>query len=196
MIFLSVHALMHKTNADLHWQTFFTLGSDSTPSIWPVFYYYFGHIEVGHLVLNALIFCLLAPYLENYHSPGNMTLTFLGSAIAGGVLFLVNNTISIFPQVGTTVGASGGIAGLAGAYLIASVPTTFSIGVRVLKYLLKLLIIVWIGGDALGLFTGRIDGTAYITHVAGFLTGMGIFYWYTKTYGSGERLGTTISRST
>jgi len=137
----------------------------------------FLHGSWGHILGNSLFFWVFGRSVEDSMGSGRFLVFYFICGIAAAALHIVINAASPVP----TVGASGAISGIMGAYLIlyprARVNMFFIIFVIPIRAWLVLL--YWFGLQVLeGLpelsqMNPQVSGgTAVWAHVGGFLTGM------------------------
>jgi membrane associated rhomboid family serine protease len=137
----------------------------------------FLHGSWGHILGNSLFFWVFGCSVEDSMGSGRFLVFYFICGIAAAALHIVINAASPVP----TVGASGAISGIMGAYLIlyprARVNMFFIIFVIPIRAWLVLL--YWFGLQVLeGLpelsqMNPQVSGgTAVWAHVGGFLTGM------------------------
>jgi len=137
----------------------------------------FLHGSWGHILGNSLFFWVFGRSVEDSMGSGRFLVFYFICGIAAAALHIVINAASPVP----TVGASGAISGIMGAYLIlyprARVNMFFIIFVLPIRAWLVLL--YWFGLQVLeGLpelsqMNPQVSGgTAVWAHVGGFLTGM------------------------
>jgi membrane associated rhomboid family serine protease len=142
----------------------------------------FMHAGVLHLGLNMWVLWLFGGPLEDRLGPWRFLSLYLISGVAGGLLHVAANLESMVP----TLGASGAVAGILGAYslafprakvtvvqpifffplvfqLPAAIYTALWLGIQVLRGLAEL-------GDG-GATTG---GIAWWAHIGGFAAGLGL----------------------
>ncbi len=133
-----------------------------------------------HLIGNMLYLWVFGRNIEDLIGGGKFLLFYLICGLAAGVVQVIANYNSVTP----TIGASGAIAGVMGAYLIkfprARVITLviFIVFFTTLEIPAALLLIFWFamqflsGVGSLGAndYTG--GGTAWFAHIGGFLAGM------------------------
>jgi len=140
---------------------------------WPLFTSMFLHGGVGHLVGNMWILWLFGDNVEDYLGPWRYILFYLGT----GLIAIAAHTLSDLQSTVFTLGASGAIAGVMGAYLVlyprARILTLipfmpFLINVPAFIYLL-----IWIVTQLFsGFLTRGTSDIAWWAHVAGFLGGL------------------------
>jgi membrane associated rhomboid family serine protease len=133
-----------------------------------------------HLIGNMLYLWVFGRNIEDLIGGGKFLLFYLICGLAAGVTQVIASYNSVTP----TIGASGAIAGVMGAYLIkfprARVITlvVFIVFFTTLEIPAALLLLFWFamqflsGVGSLGEndYTG--GGTAWFAHIGGFLTGM------------------------
>jgi membrane associated rhomboid family serine protease len=133
-----------------------------------------------HVLGNMLFLWVFGRNLEDLIGSGRFALFYILCGLAAGVIHVITNPYSRVP----TIGASGAIAGVMGAYLIkfprARIVTLVPIFVFVttMEIPSALLLLYWfaiqffsgIGSLAEADYTG--GGIAWFAHVGGFLAGM------------------------
>lgn len=139
---------------------------------WPILTSMFLHGGLEHLIGNMWILWLFGDNVEDHLHPIKYLLFYIGT----GFVAIMAHTLSMPHSDVFTVGASGAIAGVMGAYLIlypqARVLTLvpfmpFFINIPAFIYL-----VIWV---VLQIFSGLFQsggGIAWWAHVAGFLAGM------------------------
>ncbi len=139
-----------------------------------------------HLLGNMLYLWIFGNNIED--SMGHLRFIFFylfaGLAAAGTHLYF--NTASTVP----TIGASGAVSGVLGAYLIlfphARVQTLIILGwfIRIVYLPAWVLLIFWIGlqllNQALDPMDPRAGGVAYAAHIGGFVTGLALIPLFRK----------------
>lgn len=133
-----------------------------------------------HLIGNMLFLWVFGRNLEDLLGPGRYLLFYLICGIGAGLVQVLSNPYSPVP----TIGASGAIAGIMGAYLlkfprariVTLVPifvflTTMEIPAAVLLiYWFAIQFLSGFGSLAYSRMTG--GGTAWFAHIGGFLVGL------------------------
>lgn len=138
----------------------------------------FLHGGLMHLVGNMLFLYIFGDNVEDHYGHVGYALMYLGSGLAAGLLHLISAPGSEIP----TVGASGAIAGVMGAYFvmfrharvmtliplgiftqIVAVPAPFFLGIWFLLQLASA------AGDS-----AMTQGVAFWAHVGGFVAGLGV----------------------
>jgi len=125
---------------------------------WRVLTASFMHGNVMHLVVNAGGLLMLGRFIEIYNRRLRLPLVYLVSALGGGVL-----SILTFPQ--PSIGASGGILGLAGYLLVIAGRPRAGAPEWIRRKMLSILGMTALTGTATFLF---IDNAA---HAGGAITG-------------------------
>jgi membrane associated rhomboid family serine protease len=137
-----------------------------------------------HLLGNMLYLWIFGDNVEDRVGHARFVVFYLGCGIAAGLAHLVTNPMSIVP----TVGASGAIAGVMGAYFvlyprsriltliplfvyfeIIEVPAILFLGFWFLLQLLS-------GVGTLGRADTAPGGIAFWAHIAGFVAGAGLIF--------------------
>lgn len=138
----------------------------------------FLHGGLMHIVGNMWFLYIFGDNVEDRYGHVGYALMYLGCGLAAGVLHIVSSPASPIP----TVGASGAIAGVMGAYLVmfrharvltliplgiftqlVAVPAPFFLGIWFLFQLLSAAASSGVGG-----------GVAWWAHVGGFAAGVGV----------------------
>lgn len=160
---------------------FFTWGSipvevlkgENLPSL---FTSMFLHGGWAHLVGNMLFLWIFADNIEATIGNVNFLLFYLLGGLAAHAAHIYFNAESVVP----TVGASGAIAAVLGAYLVLF-PTS---RIRIIFFIIPLRITAWIflglwiynqwmaGSAALEVSTAQSVGIAYWAHIGGFFFGV------------------------
>jgi membrane associated rhomboid family serine protease len=142
----------------------------------------FMHGGFAHLLGNMLFLWIFGNNVEDILGPFKFVVFYLLCGLAAHALHIASNPMSTVP----TVGASGAISGLLGAYLIAfpraRIVTLVFLGFFIRMALIPafVIIIFWfviqfvfgllsLGGTAEG-------GVAWFAHVGGFLAGIALIY--------------------
>lgn len=141
----------------------------------------FLHGGWGHLLGNALFFWVFGNNIEDSMGPGRFLVFYLVCGLAAAAAHVLVQPASPIP----TVGASGAISGVLGAYLVlyprvrVNMLFIFVIFFRVIPVPAWLVLIYWFGVQ---LLTGLPElmsvnprasgGVAVWAHVGGFVTGM------------------------
>ncbi len=132
-----------------------------------------------HLIGNMLYLWVFGRNIEDLIGSARFLLFYILCGLIAGVVHVIFNASSVAP----TIGASGAIAGVMGAFLIKFprariVTLLWFFFVTTLEIPAPLLLIFWFAGQffsgvgSLGEndYTG--GGTAYFAHIGGFLAGM------------------------
>jgi membrane associated rhomboid family serine protease len=138
----------------------------------------FLHGGVLHILSNMWYLWIFGDNIEDVLGRGKFILFYLGAGLAAGLAHVLSNPSSMIP----TIGASGAIAGVLGAYMIlypwASVHTAV-----IFFYLIRLITIpalamigFWfvlqILSASVTWMTGVSGGVAYWAHIGGFIAGV------------------------
>jgi membrane associated rhomboid family serine protease len=133
-----------------------------------------------HLIGNMLYLWVFGRNIEDLIGSLRFLLFYILCGLIAGVVHVIFNASSVAP----TIGASGAIAGVMGAFLIKFprariITLTFIIFfVTTLEIPAPLLLILWFAGQffsgvgSLGESDYTGGGTAYFAHIGGFLAGM------------------------
>ncbi|HZK41478.1 MAG TPA: rhomboid family intramembrane serine protease [Clostridia bacterium] len=133
----------------------------------------FLHGDLGHLIGNMWILWLFGDNVEDYLGWFKYILFYLGT----GLIAILAHTISMPQSDVLTLGASGAISGIMGAYLILYPHARILTLIPFFPYLINIpafvYLILWI---LLQLFSGILSqgagGIAWWAHIAGFLGGL------------------------
>lgn len=159
-------------------------GSIAVSSFYPFITSMFLHGSLFHLISNMWVLWLFGDNVEDRMGHLKFLLFYLLSGIAAGIIHFAFNPMSPYP----TVGASGAIAGVMGAYfmlfpgarILTLVPSIFIIPffvhIPAVVYLLFWFLSQLYSGSVQTLAAGgAVSGVAWWAHVGGFLFGM-LFY--------------------
>src|SRR6266446_8631956 len=146
-------------------------------AVLPLFTSMFLHASFLHVAGNMLALWIFGDNVEDYLGHFGYLLFYLGCGLAGGVTHILLNLNSKLP----TVGASGAIAGVMGAYFIlyprARVLTWFFVFVFYIPAWVMLgywFVLQFLSGAVtLSVAPGRdVGGVAVWAHVGGFVAGL------------------------
>lgn len=149
----------------------------------------FLHFGYMHLISNLVYLLIFGRYVEDRLGPVLFTLLYLSSSIVGNVLQVQFNIEVLHQPVTGIIGASGAIAGVLGAFVVRFYSNRLKIAYWVFLPLQAytrmgnvyvpavLAVALWmvlqvaqgllqVGGIALNV--------AYVTHISGFIWGMGL----------------------
>lgn len=138
----------------------------------------FVHGSLAHIGSNMLFLWIFADNIERRFSPALFLLFYLGSGVAASLAHILTNAGSTIP----TVGASGAVSGVLGAYFLlypynrVRVIVSFFGYVHIRAYIFLgawFLIQVTRGIGTLGVEDGTpASSVAFWAHVGGFITGL------------------------
>ena len=148
-------------------------------SFWPFLTSMFLHGSWGHIISNMWALWIFGDNVEERMGRGRFLLFYLSSGLAAGLLHVITNAQSTIP----TVGASGAIAGVLGAYfllfpharIIALIPLgfwPFFFDVPAVLYLFFWFVSQLFSGTLEALGPQQVGGIAWWAHVGGFAYGM------------------------
>lgn len=135
----------------------------------------FMHAGLAHLGGNMLFLWIFGDNVEHRFGHLPFLIFYLGSGLVGGLAHLVMNSDSILPSLG----ASGAISGVLGAYLVLfpwnRVYAIFVVWMVSLPAFV--VIVMWFVGQLMGGFRSLSmlpgsGGVAYSAHIGGFLAGL------------------------
>ena len=131
-----------------------------------------------HIIGNMLYLWIFGNNIEDSMGHLSFTIFYLLTGTAAAVAHLAFNPASTVP----TIGASGAVSGVLGAYLVlfphARVQTLVMLGwfIRIVYLPAWVLLIFWIGlqllNQALAPMDPRTGGVAYAAHIGGFVAGL------------------------
>lgn len=131
------------------------------------------HLNLVHLLGNLVVLAAVGPYVEQTLGPVRLLLVFLGGAVVGALAHA-----GLAPaSTGALVGASGAVAAVLGyaaiRFLHARVPLAPGWTVPV-----GAVAVLWLGLQAIGTVVrlgepNPTGGTAFWTHLGGFVAGIG-----------------------
>lgn len=131
-----------------------------------------------HVIGNMLYLWIFGNNIEDSMGHLRFTIFYLLAGLAAAATHLVFNPASMVP----TIGASGAVSGVLGAYLVlfphARVQTLVTLGffIRIIYLPAWLLLIFWIGLQLLNQAVAPMDpeagGVAYAAHIGGFVAGI------------------------
>lgn len=139
--------------------------------VWRLLTYAFLHStnDIWHIVFNMLLFWMVGRELEDLYGPAEFLAFYVVGALAGGLgQFLTDWT-------GLTVG--GPMIGASGAVTACMVLFAMHFPKRVFYFMLVIpmpvivLVVLYVGIDALGLVSGQNRGVAVACHLGGALFG-------------------------
>jgi membrane associated rhomboid family serine protease len=148
---------------------------------WPFLTSMFLHGGLWHLVSNMWALWIFGDNVEERMGRVPFLLFYLSSGLAAGVIHWITNAHSTMP----TIGASGAIAGVLGAYfllfpharIIAMIPIffwPFFFEVPAVTYLFVWYISQLFSGTLEALGPQSVGGVAWWAHVGGFVFGMAL----------------------
>lgn len=158
---------------------------------WPFVTSVFLHAGIVHLVSNMWVLWIFGDNVEDRMGPGRFLGFYLVCGVAAGIAQWWSNPHAVVP----TVGASGAIAGVLGAYMVlyprARVLTLFLLvfwpfvfELPALFFLFYWFAIQLLSGTAAILGPKQIAGVAWWAHIGGFVTGVIFFRFFLKDRGA------------
>lgn len=152
---------------------------------WPFLTCMFLHGGWIHLIGNMWTLWIFGDNVEERMGPARFLFFYLLTGVISGITHFYMNIDSLIP----TVGASGAIAGVLGAYFVLFphsriivlfpiflFPFFFEIPAGI--YLLFWSMTQLLSGTAAGLAGGRIAGVAWWAHVGGFASGIVLYRFF------------------
>jgi membrane associated rhomboid family serine protease len=146
---------------------------------WPFLTCMFLHGGWGHVIGNMWTLWIFGDNVEDRMGPGRFLLFYLLTGVLSGLTHWFTNAQSTIP----TVGASGAIAGVLGAYfvlfprsqIVVLVPIfffPFFFQLPAVLYLLFWFLSQVLSGTVAGLSASQVGGIAFWAHVGGFASGI------------------------
>lgn len=136
----------------------------------------FLHGGLMHIVGNMWFLYIFGDNVEDRYGHVGYALMYLGSGLAAGALHIISAPASPIP----TVGASGAIAGVMGAYLImfrhARVMTLIPLGIftQLVAVPAPFFLVVWFVFQLISAAGSAEGGVAWWAHVGGFAFGVAL----------------------
>lgn len=147
------------------------------PSLTRAFTSMFLHADFSHLIGNVMILWIAASLIESFWHRAALAGLYLGAGLFGTLTHTVSFPSSNIP----TIGASGAIAGLMGAFAVLYPKVhikvfyvTLWLGIRYGTVLARAwaLLGFWVALELLALVGRSADSVAHDVHVAGFVFGV------------------------
>lgn len=148
---------------------------------WTFLSYSIIHLNTWHLLINSLMFVVLAWYLEEKYKWWRLLIISIISSIGAGLLWATvvkYDTIDDTNKVYTIVGASGVCYGLVGTYISETFLNYETIRTKWLRYLTIVLFISAHVYEYIYLY----NAIAVFAHLGGLLVGMGPAMLYLPNY--------------
>lgn len=161
---------------------------------WPFITSQFLHGGWLHIIGNMWTLWIFGDNVEDRMGPWRFLAFYLITGIIAGLTHWFTNPDSVLP----TVGASGAIAGVLGAYfvlfpkarIIGVVPIffwPFFIELPAVAYLLLWFVTQIFAGTMAGLSNEDVGGVAFWAHVGGFIAGMALRWVFVPSADKGPR---------
>src|SRR3979490_66369 len=156
-------------------------------SYWPILTHQFLHGGWFHIIANMWTLWIFGDNVEDRMGPGPFAIFYLLCGTLAGVTHLLTNPDSTVPSVG----ASGAIAGVLGAYLLFF-PTArlivlfpifffpFFFEVPAVLYLVLWFFINLFSGTLALVGPGQVGGIAWWAHIGGFVSGMLLCWFFVR----------------
>jgi membrane associated rhomboid family serine protease len=126
----------------------------SDGAVWQLLTSTFTQVTLGHIFFNVLNLFILGPQLERVLGRARFLALYLLSGLAGSAL-----VYAIGPADGSTIGASGAVFGLMGAFLVLAVRTRLDVPGM----------LVWLAISFA--YSFAMPGISWQAHLGGFLGG-------------------------
>jgi membrane associated rhomboid family serine protease len=163
---------------------------------WPFLTAMFLHGSFLHLLGNVWTLWIFGDNVEDRMGPGRFVVFYLLCGLASGFVHVVANPNSVLP----TVGASGAIAGVMGAYFVLFPQARVIVMVPVLfwPFFFELPAVTYLAWWALAqFFAGTLTlgapvdmgGVAWWAHLGGFMTGIVLQFAFVRRASSQRPLG-------
>lgn len=161
-----------------HQPKFFLGYVPAEPSVLTAVTSMFVHAGLMHLIGNLLYLFLSGPFVEDVFGRPLFALLYFGGGIAATLTHSANHAESLIPSVG----ASGAIAAVMGAYLVRFlrskieflfIPFLFRPTWHFRFWLPAFVVLpIWFGQQLLGMGTEEQSGVGFSAHVGGFVFGL------------------------
>ncbi len=131
--------------------------------------YMFLHGGLLHLAGNMLFLWVFGDNIEDAMGHGRFVVFYLLGGVAAGLLQTLADPASPVP----TIGASGAVAAVMGAYLILHPRAKILVPIVIFPVYLPavFLLLLWIGFQVFTAITGGGGGVAWWAHIGGFVAG-------------------------
>ena len=144
--------------------------------------YQFIHGDWSHLLFNMLFLWAFGDNIEDAMGHGRFIVFFVLCGVLAGLAHALVNPSSVIP----TVGASGAISGLLGAYIVLHPRASILVlAFTVIPLRLPALMVIgtWFAQDVLWASLGSRagDGIALWAHIGGFVAGALLIIWFRRT---------------
>jgi membrane associated rhomboid family serine protease len=166
--------------------------SFNSDQLWqPLFVSLFMHGGWLHLASNMLFLWVFGPLVEDRLGKPRFSLLYLACGLVAHVAHIITHPLSPIP----TIGASGAIAGVLGAYLVLlprSWILTYFPPIFLFPVPAPLFLILWILSQFAGAFqfwpgmAGGQGGVAWMAHIGGFA--FGAWWMWRKTHRPKKRV--------
>jgi membrane associated rhomboid family serine protease len=150
----------------------------SLGDITDIFTSMFMHAGLAHIVGNMLYLWIFGDNVEDSMGPGLYLLFYLSGGVVASLTHVLTNPVSQLP----TVGASGAIAAVLGAYLVlyphsrvqTIIPLGFFLQIAMLpaSIVLGLWFVLQLFSGVLTLGMADVGGVAFWAHIGGFVWGV------------------------
>ena len=145
--------------------------------------YQFLHGGWGHLIFNLLFLYIFGDNMESSLGPKFFLLFYLSCGVGAALFEVFFDPYFGLNGPGLLIGASGSISGILAAYAIRyphAKILTWTLFVLFLKIRAIWFIGIWITTQFIFEIMTPGDGTAYIAHIGGFITGFLMYSIYHK----------------
>jgi membrane associated rhomboid family serine protease len=142
----------------------------------------FLHGSIGHLLGNMLFLWIFGDNIEDTLGKFKYLIFYLLCGVAAGLIHAFFHMDSRIP----TLGASGAISGILGAYIVLF-PRTRILALIPIFYFIRLMYVpakfflgVWFIFQFLYLASPRSHGVAFLAHIGGFIVGFFLIQLFTR----------------
>lgn len=141
----------------------------------PLFTSMFIHGSILHIISNMWVLWLFGDNVEDYMGSFRFVLFYLLTGLIAGFAHFISNPISNVP----TVGASGAIAGVMGAYFIMFPHSKILTLIPFIPFFIRvpapIFLLIWFISQIRSGITGLVEGVAWWAHIFGFLAGVFLY---------------------
>lgn len=142
----------------------------------------FLHGGIGHILGNMWFLFIFGDNIEDRLGKARYILFYIAAGIAAVLVHYVTNPSSVIP----TIGASGAISGVLGAYLVffpregVHIGSLYGVGTLPAYFMIGFWFFMQLIFAGAGLLSGTGSGIAFFAHIGGFLFGVVIAWFYKK----------------
>jgi membrane associated rhomboid family serine protease len=140
----------------------------------------FMHGGLAHLVGNMWVLWLFGDNVEDRLGHFNYLVFYLACGLVASCAQIISDPSQAIPSVG----ASGAIAGVLGAYMMLFPKVKVNTWITLLWFVkipAWLIMSAWFAIQCFGAFTPNSELIGWFAHIGGFMTGIGLLYYFKPT---------------